>query len=299
MVFEDKRKHVRGTRLGYLVERNQNTTTTTTEMQKQSVKEHVYNFSFGLAVFVLLLVTKVLFHKAEALAYFCCALTVWISNRYYAAGYHAGVVLHFINITTVTMYQFYFDSHRLYMSPWFAFLSGTFLSLHLAFENCVIWVLRGNAALYDVGSATLLSTGGGTVDRIPTWKEKFTMAFAEVYHDRGFRDKYASVSHSHMLFWAMCPIYGSGLLRAPWVRIAAIGAMWVCVSVFEHYKCRACKTIAAGDFVVAHAAYKCAALLYLPVEGWATVFAGLLAWDTFFITRYHKCNSLWAFIRRG
>lgn len=264
--------------------------------QKRSVKEHVYNFSFGLAVFTLLLVTKVLFLKAEAVAYFCCALTVWISNRYYVVGYHGSIVLHFINITSITMYQFYFDSHRLYLSSWFSFLSGGFLVLHFIFENCIIWVLRGTIALQDNNT---LMNNGGIVDTVPTWKERFTHIFAEVYHDQGFREKYATISHSHLLLWAMCPVYGSGLLRATWVRVVIIVVVWVFVCVFEHYKCRACKTIASGDFMVAHAAYKCSALLYLPIEAWSIIFGLLIVWDAFFITRYHRCGSLWNFLCRG
>lgn len=261
---------------------------------KQSVREHVYNFSFCMAVFTLLIVTKVLFQKAESIAYFCCALTVGIANAYHAAGYRAGIVLHFRSIVNITMYQFYYDSHRLYMPSWVSYMAAFGVTVQFILENCVVWVLRNG----DAGTEQVFGKVSATVERSPTIKEHITRIFLEVYHDPAFREKHAVISQTYLLIWAFCPISDTGVLRAPWTRLIGMVILWVFIVVFEHYKCRVCKTVLSGDFVVAHTAYKCAALLYLPKPLW-TIFAGLILWDFFFILRYRRAGSLWSFVRKG
>lgn len=259
---------------------------------KQSVREQVYNFSFALTVFTFLLITKVLFQKAESVAYLCCAFTVGISNAYCAAGFRAGVTRHFCNIVNITMYQFYYDSHRLYMPSWIAYLPAFGVVCLLVFENCIVWVLCSGTGVNE----SVLGNGHAAVERYPTLRDRVVRVFVEVYQDGPFREKYVAAAHLYLFAWTILPLSGTGILRAPWHRLIVMVIAWTTISLCEHYKSRVCKPVAAGDFAVAHPAYKCAPLLYLPTQLWI-LFLVLVVWDCFVIIKYRRPGSWLSFLR--
>jgi hypothetical protein len=108
---------------------------------------------------------------------------------------------------------------------------------------------------------------------------------AGLYMDRHFRDMYHRFGDIHLLFWAIVPMEGAGILRASWGELVLMLFVWAVTAFVEDYKCSLCKRLRNDDMALPATSNKCAILMYMPRGAWGPVYV-LLLWDLYFIYKY-------------
>lgn len=262
------------------------------------MRAHINMVIYVIAGVTMLLVTKVLFHKAEEMAHFCVALVACLSLAVHSVEGPRGPVLHFGIIAFITWFQFYAVSHERYRPEWLTTVTGVCLAVHLAFENAVIWVARTSRT---INNETDMGEDGATDVKFNRKAPAGTVysTVEGICRSTDFRVLYGTAANMHLLFWAMLPVPGVGILRARWVVVGGMFVVWATVVVTEYFKSRACRAVRDGDIHLSGAASKCAMLLYLPAGPWWSLLGGLVVWDVYFVARYHRGTTLWGFLRRG
>lgn len=225
--------------------------------------------SFCLFIFsVLLVLIRYFVEKNEIFSYISCNVLLLFASVVWSRCKRE-IYLHVIVISAVTLYQFYFFTHKIQVNSEYEYISIVlFILLFFGFEFPLL-IISMDKNRMDQSSVNLELEN----EQNDNFKEenccnrfinKFCGEyFTDVYRDENFRETFSFWASIFYLMGIAIPIKNVGILKMDLSSAGLASCLWVTFAISEFYKQKQRK-----DIILPPSASKASLLLYLPKNFW-------------------------------